>query len=98
MGVKVLSRSSWRRLLLCLLLAATLPSTAAFQQEIECLEPHRMGQGVRPVYDTGETVQFQWKSTFPTFNLSIVQVNSATQMKTYDHIFSTSIATVPVNA
>lgn len=74
-------------LLLPILAGVFLPSASAQKQEIECLVPDRMGHGARPVYKTGETVQFQWKSTFPTFNLSITQVNSETQDKTSDSVF-----------
>lgn len=80
-------RSPWLRLLLFSALAILSPVAAVKAQEIECIVPHKVGEGERPVYHTGETRQFQWKSGFPTFNLTIVQVNSETQAKTYEKIY-----------
>lgn len=78
-----------RRILLCATVLFMLSFTNAQQQVIECLRPHKMGDGPRPVYETGESVQFQWKSTWPNFNLTIVQTDSETQDKTRQQTFST---------
>lgn len=77
--------------LLPLYFLLTILSFTAAQDssEIECLLPARIGTGPRPVYKTGETVQFQWKSTFPMFDLTITQVNSKTGAKTNDKRFGT---------
>lgn len=76
---------------LCLLAlaAALLAGVQAQQQVIECGKPQRMGEGNRPTYDFGEVVQMQWKSTWPLFNLTIVQVSSATQVKYRDQVYRT---------
>lgn len=83
---------------LIFLIFTTLPSTSAQDAEIECLVPARMGTGPRPVYKTGETVQFQWKSTFPLFDLTITQVNSNTGAKTNDKKFGTLLDTPQKNS
>jgi hypothetical protein len=84
--------------LVCVLLLACLPRARAQEQVIECLVPHKMGNGQRPVYKTGETVQFQWKSTFPRFDLTITQVNSETQDKTNDSVFGRRVPPEPKRA
>lgn len=87
--VSSLSSPSKMRLVWPLVAFALLPSAKAQQQVIECGVPKRMGDGIRPTYDSGEVVPMQWKSTWPLFNLTIVQVSSATQVKFRDQVFRT---------
>ena len=82
--------SAMLRLLLLSALANLLPSISAQNQEIECIVPRAMGEGERPVYQAGDSVQFQWKSTFPRFDLAITQVNIETQDRTNDKIYGMS--------